>query len=189
MRLSEIVVVPGDGEATVVTSAGSRSTPIRVARRYDDFAAALALAVSVGTSVRVEDRPHLPPPADGTILVCPPDVLDWSLTWVERRQWVTERTVLVDVERTRALERAEDLGLAAVVETAQYLAWVREERPPGPPGTAALYGRREVGRRIGATWPDPPALMSIRYALLSRPDLPDLPALLAAYLHEYVHTL
>ena len=67
MRLDEIVLVPGDGEATVVTSTGSHTAPIRVARRFDDFAAELAAAAPAGISVRVKDSAYLPPPTEGTI--------------------------------------------------------------------------------------------------------------------------
>ena len=44
---------------------------------------------------------------------------------------------------------------------------------------------KDVAVQIGASWSEQPMLQSERYGLLKRPDLPDLPALLAVYLEAY----
>ena len=174
MRIWEIVIVPGDELATVVTSEGSRDVPIRVERAFDDFAA--ELGARTPAEVRVVDGTALPERDGGTIFVCRQPVLD--LTPPD----LLPRVVVVDVLRTWALELAESRRLAAVVESHQYFSWHRQ-RGAGVP--AALYGRKDVGRRMGARWPDNPLFTGERYALLSDERHPGLPALLAAYLDAY----
>jgi hypothetical protein len=174
MRVEEIVLVPGDERATVVTSSGTTLVPIRVEQGFDEFAAELGARTTA--EVRVVDGPGLPAPGGGTIYVCRPSLLDGVAPEL------APRIVVVDLERTRALDWAERLRLAAVIETDQYFLWRRRR---GSGALAALYGRKDAGRRMGARWRDSPAFSGERYALLSHERHPELPALLAAYLDEY----
>jgi hypothetical protein len=178
MRLDEIVIVPGDEQATVVDGAGSRQVPIRTERAFDEFAAELGGATEAG--VRVVDGPDLPAAGVGTVFVCREAVLDRATPAL------ASRVVAVDVSRTRALPLAEERCLAAVIESYQYFSWHRRR---GSGDAAALYGRKDVGRRMGAHWPEIPLYEGQHYALLSHDSYPELPILLAAYLDEYARAV
>jgi hypothetical protein len=180
MPLNAVLLVPGDGLASIVTDAGVERESIRVVRRFDDFAGALAAQTRL--SVRVYDGSDVPVAPETAILICRPDVLDRLLPRGAEDALIAERVVLIDVVRTAALECAERLGLAAAVETGEYLAWQNAHLPREP---AAVYGRKNVGARMGASWPEGGPFETEHFARLSRQDLPDLPALLGAYLDEY----
>ncbi len=185
MRLEKILIFPGEAETSRVTSEGSQIIPARVANQSDDFARELALGTPA--EIRVEDGPELPPPSDGTIFVCAPEVLERSLARRHDRNYaLSSRTVVYNVVRTDALNWAEQFALAGVIETRQYFNWLNRRNEDNP---AALYGRKDVARSFGATWPDLALYHGERYALLSHPAYPRLPALLAAYLHDYVKLL
>src|SRR2546426_2164714 len=158
MNLASIVIVPGSAEARVVTSDGTRLVPIRIEGKFDEFAAELRLHTDA--EIRVEDGPDLPAPAAGTIWICRPDVLRKR---TDRQTCQLARTVVVGIERTRALEWAERLGLAAAVDMIQFLGF--RGRGAGKPAT--LYGRKDVARRFGATWPALQTFQAQRYAPLA----------------------
>jgi hypothetical protein len=173
--LREIVIVPGDDVATVVTSRGSEQVPIRLERGFDRFAAALAGRTPV--AVRVVDGPAPPETGEGAIVVCRPAVLERG-----GGDLAAARTVVIDIDRTRALDWAERRGLAAAIDSLHFFGW---RAGAGAPGPAALYGRRDVARRLGATWHEGPPFAGEHHVLLSDPRHPELPDLLAAYLTEY----
>jgi hypothetical protein len=183
--IDEVILVPGEAETRMVTSAGSKPTTMRAAFRFDDFA--VALAAASGAAGRVENGRHLPRSSSGAILMCTRAVLDESLNDpVDLKSDAAARIVLLEMRPSEALEQAERWGLAAVVDFSEYITWM-DGRPPGT--GAELYGRQEIGQRLGATLTQSSVMRSERYALLSHPTFPDLPDLLGLYLREYVRTL
>ncbi|MFH0782179.1 MAG: hypothetical protein V2B20_09555 [Pseudomonadota bacterium] len=181
MKLEQLVIYPGAATTNRFIGMEKHVLPIRTARRYDDFAADLEKVLSV--PVRVSDDLDLPAPVEGTLYLCARDVLENALTArPEQALILTAHTVLVDIIRTYALKDADRLGLAAVIETHQYLDWKDGNRQRRP---SALCARKDIGQTFGATWPEWQPLQTERYAWISHPAFPELPALLAAYLTAY----
>jgi hypothetical protein len=185
MRLDSVVIFPGNDTASFVGSSGNRLIPIREARAFDEFAAALGRSMTA--EIRIDEGPELPPPSEGVIYLCRPDVLDRSVArQTDRVHSLSSRTVLVDMVRTYALDQAERLSLAAVIDTGQYLRW---QNGGGSGRPVELFGLKGVGRTVGATWPDVPRLEGQNYALLRDSQNRELPAFLAAYLEAYAPLL
>lgn len=181
MRLDSIRVFPGVAVTTRNTSSGSVAVSYRAQYAIDRFAAELGSHVQA--EVRVEEGSELPPPTDGVICVCPPDVLQRTAD----REGVAiahlgPRVILIDMVRTYALQRAVQYGLAAVVESNEYFDWKTDGNACS---AGSLWGLKDVGDAIGATSFNVPALGDKRYAMLRHPQYRSLPALLAAYLAAY----
>ena len=171
MTIQRIVVVPGNATVRRVSSDGAVRIPIRRARRFDDLAA--ELGHHLGVPAAVQDRGPTVPGA-GTLVVGRPDVVDeladlhpGNLRWV----------VGVDLLRGDALGVAETHGLAAAVTVPDYMSWV-----DGDGARPSLYGRRDVAEKAGADLVVDPRQVGTRYAHITSPTAPDLPALLATYL-------
>jgi len=184
MRLDSIRVLPGTGTATRVTQYGSSVIRARVAYQADAFAAALQGHTSA--AVTVDDSAELVA-SDNTMFVCAQDVLFASLASdAGQARALASRTIVFDVVRTYALQWAERYSLAAVVETRSYLNWQGLGDTDAPAG---LYGWKEVATAFGATWLPGSPFEGARYALLSHPQVHDLPGLIAAYLDAYARML
>ena len=184
MRLEAILILPGSAIASTVTESGRQTIPTRVATGSDQFAAELQTHTSA--RVRVEEGSTVPPPVEGTMFLCAPDVLAPSLARRgDRLHTLASRIVVFDLVRTYALEWAEKYSLAAVIETRHYLNWQKKENPD----PASLYGLKAAAGRFGAVWPPGPPFEGQHYALLSHPALRELPALLAGYLEAYAPLL
>ena len=178
MSLDSIAIFPGDAVSTHVTSSGRRVIPVRESYEIDRFAAELGKHTSA--RVRVDARPELPPPAEGEIFVCLLDVMQRSEARdgdLFRRQ--APRVLLLDAVRSYALEWAERLALSGVVDSSQYFQWMQGHKSQ----RTALYGLKRVGQAMGVTKLTPPE--TEHYGVISRPDLRELPALVAAYLEAY----
>ncbi len=174
INVTNIVIAPGNARVTEVSSDGVIHIPIRQARRFDEFAAALGRWLGVSAVVPEAENPV---PGHGTLVVCRPDVLYWleeagcpMLSWV----------VVVDLDRIQVLERAESLGLAATVEVEDYYAWTSATGRP-----ATIYGRKKLAEPIGAALDMTPLHSTPRYARMVRAEVTDLPGLLADYLLAY----
>lgn len=184
MLLDLIVIFPGNAETRRVTSVGSESVSIREARCFDRFAEELGRCTSA--RVEIDDSLRLPPVAEGVFYICRPDVIDRSIAAEPgTSHLLASRTTVVDMVRTYALRQAEELGLAAVIESGEYAAW-QESKNLRP---AAFYGLKTVGKVLGASWQRIPIWEGPNYALLRHSSLQSLPAFLAAYLEAYASLL
>jgi hypothetical protein len=185
MRLDAVMIYPGDDPVSVVSEAGNRRIPIRVAGAFDQFAQ--ALGKHTAAEVQVSDALELPLTTDGVLFVCRQDVLDRSMVrQANRIHRLASRTVVVDVVRGYELELCERLALAAAVGSDQYFHWKSCNNIRRP---AELMGLKSVGSALGATWSMVPALDGPSYSLLRHPHLHELPAFLAAYLEAYAPLL
>ncbi len=183
IQLASVELVTSPGVASTRSGDASGSVAAEDVTGFDRLATALRLRLP--EHVAVHTNPRLRVPRGATVAICRPDVLDQLLAQSsgdDEREAIARQVVLVDVLRAEALKQVERLGLAAAVATGRYFRW--QTRPSEETGSG-VYGRKDVGARIGATWSTLPQLQSERYALLSHTDLPDLVALLAAYLEAY----
>jgi hypothetical protein len=185
MRLDSILILPGNAEATHVTSAGSQSISIRQAGDFDRFAEDLGRCTSA--RVEIDDALLLPPVSGGVLYICRPDVIDRSIaSGTDRPRLLASRTVVADIVRTYAFQQTEELGLAAAIESQEYFFWQGGRKPQRH---AALYGLKTAGRIMGATLPEIPAWEGSNYARLRDSSPRGLPAFLAAYLEAYANLL
>jgi hypothetical protein len=155
--------------------------PLRIAQRLDDLACALEAQMCVPASV----RETLQASPDGTVVICDSDTLE---PLVEGNHAAMPWVVVIDESPKAALRRAEALDLAAVVVVDDYEDWVDSPKYP-----AALFGRKDVADRIGATTGTQESRLSRscprillegpRYARMTRAG--ELPTLLADYLADY----
>src|SRR5207244_1940734 len=122
---------------SIVSADGNTTVSIRESRQLDEFAAELRRRVDVPVTLYGGMPPG--PPTDGTILVCRPDVLEALLATHGRDPAVCARVLVIDVVRTRALEWAEQLGLAGVVDNSRYSRWQHRRDSDAGEG---LYGRK-----------------------------------------------
>lgn len=141
-----------------------------------DFAR-LAAELSERAGVHTEVSGRLPGGDDpGTALIVPEGMVR------QLAPGTLTRTVIAGADRTTMFGTLEQLGAAGAVERT---AWGRWQTGP-PAGThAAVVGRRELARDLGAEVRAEPPFASEHYAPLSSPEHPTLPELLAAYLHAY----
>jgi hypothetical protein len=142
----------------------------------DEFAACLGEAA--GVPVPVIEGTIANAPAEGFIVL-----FGWD--GITTDPHLGPRVVLINVNRSEVPHDLERYQLAAAVEKDRYFRWQHERaRDSG----RHLYGRKDVGRRIGATWPGG-GWESESYGLLSSDRYPDLPGLLAGYLAAYEELL
>jgi hypothetical protein len=88
------------------------------------------------------------------------------------------RVLIAGAARADMLELLERHELAGAVEHGGWLDWENAPR-------AALTGRLDVARAMGADYDDRPPFASEHYGPLATADHPDLPSLLLAYLRAY----
>jgi hypothetical protein len=177
-QLESVELVTSQGLASIVSAEGARHVAVREVTGFDELATALRMRLP--EHVTVHTSPRLRVPSGAVLVVCRPDVLEQLRA--TGGDAIAPRVVLVDVLRADALNRAERLGLAAAIGTARYLRW---QTNPSEETGSGVYGRKDVAARIGATWSELPQLQSERYALLTHAGMPDLVALLAAYIEAY----
>jgi hypothetical protein len=121
---------------------------------------------------RIEDAPH------DSILIS-----EFTSATLDEHPAVARRTVLVDVGRTSILDTVESRGVAAAVETIDFVHWSSKRENAG----AAIYGRREVAitmdairSEVNGVWAGP------RYCQFQVKTISSLPTLIAEYLRVYV---
>ncbi|HEX8358958.1 MAG TPA: hypothetical protein VF613_02495 [Longimicrobium sp.] len=169
--VASIVIVPGDARVTEVSDSGAVAVPLRSARRHDALAEALGRRLGVPAAVADDAAP-----GGGTLVLCRPDVLD---RLEEARSAGLSWVVALELSRTRVLEQAEALELAAAVEVRDYGDWLASAARP-----AAIFGRTALAARIGAEVGPHPLHSGPRYARMTRAT-GDLPGLLGDYLAAY----
>jgi hypothetical protein len=169
-----LVVVDDDHGARRPGLAGADAAP--PPGRWHHAALAEALSRHRGEPVPVRSEPT---PADaGAVIIVGPAMLDAALALSPDQ---AARTVAVAIPRPKAPALAQSLALAAVIDDVQYRGWLS----PHSRSRTRFYGRREIAARMGAE--AVPAPNAPDYVLLHRPDCPDLPSLLWAYLAELAH--
>jgi len=174
--LQSVVFVSGHRQATVLTSKGESTVPVRVAMGLDDFAAAVARHTRA--AVEVVDGMELPALGPDTILVGDGTVVRWLLGGTGPPICAPGQLVELFGSAPMALDTLETSRLAAVVDFGTYTAW---QGQPDRPGTGRLFGLSAVAAVIGAqSWQHRGA-----YARIELADA-TLPEALARYLEAYL---
>jgi hypothetical protein len=154
------------------------SSPLRRFDAVDGFCLGLSQAARV--PVPVLEGSLAKAPEDGFLVL-----FGWRNVELAENRHLCPRTILMNIGRSAVPRILEDFHLAAGVEQHRYFRW-KHERAKEFGGQ--LYGRKDVGLRMGATWPGG-GWESETYGLLSSDRYPDLPGLLAGYLAAYEELL
>jgi hypothetical protein len=131
--------------------------------------------------VTVADRiPYSRGPAHdaGTAIVITPGMLRDVIAHDSAGGRLAPRIFIAGADRADLLKLLERHRLAGGVDYAAWRVW--EDAP-----RAALTGRLDVARAMGADFDDQPPFASEHYGPLATAEHPDLPSLLIAYLRAY----
>jgi hypothetical protein len=173
-----LVIEPDREPVADGAAIGAQST--RDFFEYDRFAEQLGAQTSTHVSIREGFLRSAS--SDGIVLLHPSASLTASLAEcdVRFRRRLLPRIVLMGAERGKVFSELEEYNLPAAI-TGQFLSyWRAGDRPGG--GSFGLHGLLTVAERMDATITFPTG----RYCIMGSERVRGLPALLKAYLDEYV---
>ena len=177
MMIERIVLLPGSSFAQRVTAQGAQRITARESLHFDALRAALAECLDM--SVAVHDSPGVI--KDGDFFICPLDALENLLASVERPQALPRRCLVVGVTRNAALEQAESVGLAGVVDSAVYSQWQINY----PHAEVALFGLRALLPWINGTASPSPRERGPHYQRIVARARNTLPGFMAEYIQAF----
>jgi hypothetical protein len=176
MSLERIVLADDAIGAWIVDEHGRRPAAPGELPRFERLAEALrerGLA-----DVTVADR--IPYSSDATTaIVITPGMLRDVIAHDEAGGLLAPRIFIAGADRADLLKLLERHRLAGGVDYAHWRVWESAPR-------AALTGRLEIARAMGADYDEQPPFASEHYGPLATADHADLPSLLLAYLRAYL---
>jgi hypothetical protein len=179
MTLERIVLADDAIGAWIVDEHGRRPAAPGELLRFD--ALAEALRERGFADVTVADRiPYTSGPAHdaGTGVVITPGMLRDVIAHDAAGGHLAPRVFIAGADRADLLKLLERHRLAGGVDYGAWRVWENAPR-------AAVTGRLDVARAMGADYDDRPPFASEHYGPLATAEHPDLPSLLLAYLRAY----